>query len=1351
MTRPRSVLSAPLVVAAMVLTALVATPASAAPMTFNVTTVDDDADGTCDADCTLREAVIAANANPGQDTIVLPAGTYALTIAGDGEDLAATGDLDLTDSVIIRGDGAATTTIDGGGDGPGNTTTDRVLDMFGKIDVSLQSLTITNGDVNGSGGGVRTGNLDPDGVVLTILDVVVEDNDATVDGGGLNAGNSAVVTILDSTFTGNGGADGGAMELNEASVRIERTDIDDNQATSDGGGIYNNESTVEVVDGSISDNTAGSDGGGAYVDYAAQTVHGTTMDGNTAGEDGGAVDGEYSAIELTDVSLDGNRAESDGGTLAQEYSVMVVTDSPIDNSGLTHDSSMDGGAVMVDYGNLELVRSPISDTTNTTTADGIEGGAVFAYESNLLMVDSPITRTTSSGMTSTSYGGALYCDASLCTEIGDNSITDTTITSASTIDGGAVYVYETALTMTGDEVSDTMATSTGSIYGGAFHVEYGGLTLDDMTIERNVLDTSSTAEGGGIYLSDSGEGLRLTNSRVAENVAGTGGTSGAGGAVYCQDDYGGCTIEDSVLEDNSATEHGGAITLYYAPLILRRSELIGNTAYSPTSPGENTEGGAISGEEDYGAALIEDSLFEGNSATDAGGAIYLYDQPLIMRDTILRNNTVDDREEDGNADGGALELDASPGLIERSVFEGNTAIADGDAEGGAINLDGSALTIRDSAIIDNTATSRNDVEDDDVQGGGIHQSDADSTLRAERVLIAGNSASNLGTMGTEQGGGVYADSATSFFENSTLSDNAAAEGAAVYGDLEAGIRLAHTTVFGNTAEAGSGAIMTEAGGVTAIKASVFEDNSPASCADATPESRGWNVTDDDSCDLDLASDDEDTDALLGPLQFNGGYTDTHLPGDGSPAIDHADNPCLDITGGYEIVMDQRGAGRPGDAACDAGAVEVGVGVTVTATDADASEDGPDTGAFTFARPSTDGDLTVDYAVSGTATPDDDYTALSGSVTFTDGNATVTVDVTPAVDAVDEDDETVTVTLVAGTDYTIAEPDTATVTITDAPDPDPVDPVDPGTFRLAGNDRVLTAVEISMDSYPDADSAGAVVIARSDDFPDALGGTPLAAAVDGPMLLTPSPANIAAFGLDDGLDARSRDELDRVLPNGATVYVLGGPVAVPTSVDSELTLAGYNVERLGGDNRFDTAVLIADEVSADPANVLLTTGLNFPDALAAGAAAAAVDGVVLLTNGTSAAAATAAWLLANPGVTQYAIGGPSATAHPAAQAIVGSTRYETATLTAEEFFDDPIQVGVARGDLFPDALGGGAHIARRGGPLLLSDPTTLTPAGQVAFTRDYLVANAASIEAAHLYGGEVALSATVAVQVSDAIS
>jgi CSLREA domain-containing protein len=135
-----------------------AVPAGAATFTVNTTADAVDAtpgDGACASaggSCSLRAAVMEANTLPGPDTIVLPAGRYTLTLAGAGEDAAATGDLDVLSDITILGAGAASTIIDGGG-------IDRVFDVLDTL--RLTSLTVEGGRIldtsfDGGGGGSST-------------------------------------------------------------------------------------------------------------------------------------------------------------------------------------------------------------------------------------------------------------------------------------------------------------------------------------------------------------------------------------------------------------------------------------------------------------------------------------------------------------------------------------------------------------------------------------------------------------------------------------------------------------------------------------------------------------------------------------------------------------------------------------------------------------------------------------------------------------------------------------------------------------------------------------------------------------------------------------------------------------------------------------------------------------------------------------------------------------------------------------------------------------------------------------------------------------------------------------------
>ncbi|HWF42124.1 MAG TPA: cell wall-binding repeat-containing protein [Acidothermaceae bacterium] len=279
-------------------------------------------------------------------------------------------------------------------------------------------------------------------------------------------------------------------------------------------------------------------------------------------------------------------------------------------------------------------------------------------------------------------------------------------------------------------------------------------------------------------------------------------------------------------------------------------------------------------------------------------------------------------------------------------------------------------------------------------------------------------------------------------------------------------------------------------------------------------------------------------------------------------------------------------------------------------------------------------------------------------------------------------------------------------------------------RVAGTDRIGTAVSVSQLNFPSG-AAGAVVLARSDNFPDALVAAPLAARVRAPLL----------FVQGASLPTVTRGEISRVLGAHGTVYLIGSTSAIPTSIETTLQNAGYTTVRIGGSDRFATAAAVAN-VLGNPSTVLLATGDNFPDALSAGPAAAHLGGVVLLTDGSSMPSITRSYLNAHPG-TVYAIGGPAAAADGAATRIVGGDRMSTAAAVASTFFTAPLSVGVASGATFADAMSGGAYLARLGGPILLTYPTSVP-----ASTSNYLSAVRPGLASSTIFGGTAAISLSV---------
>jgi CSLREA domain-containing protein len=250
---------------------------------FVTTKTADTADGACDRDCSLREAVIAANAAPGEDVIVLAPGTYTLTRAAGGGDDAAGGDLDFTGSAVLYGPSAATTAIDAG-------AIDRVLDVGAGAALEVTGVTLRNGRAGeGGGGAVRNKGA------LSLNRVVVASSKAigagALGGGVWSAGSGSTLAIRESTIHGNA-ADGM------------------------GGGVAASEA-LELVNSTVSGNNAGDSGGGVFVDRDTDAViRQATISGNNAGRGGGilGLSDPFISVERAHVGrsiVAGNTAQTD--------------------------------------------------------------------------------------------------------------------------------------------------------------------------------------------------------------------------------------------------------------------------------------------------------------------------------------------------------------------------------------------------------------------------------------------------------------------------------------------------------------------------------------------------------------------------------------------------------------------------------------------------------------------------------------------------------------------------------------------------------------------------------------------------------------------------------------------------------------------------------------------------------------------------------------------------------------------------------------------------------------------------------------------------------------------------------
>jgi len=304
-------------------------------------------------------------------------------------------------------------------------------------------------------------------------------------------------------------------------------------------------------------------------------------------------------------------------------------------------------------------------------------------------------------------------------------------------------------------------------------------------------------------------------------------------------------------------------------------------------------------------------------------------------------------------------------------------------------------------------------------------------------------------------------------------------------------------------------------------------------------------------------------------------------------------------------------------------------------------------------------------------------------------------------------------------------------------------------RVAGPDRVETALELSQRAFLTADQA---ILARADDFPDALASGTLAAEIDGPVLLT-SP---------EGLDPRVAAELDRLGVN--SVYLAGGTTALSPQVERDVLLAGMTFTRLNGESRFHTAAAIAREVAhlgGPVSQAIVTRADNFADALAAGALATTGRAPILLTTSTDLPAVTAEALdEVVDGVRVFLAGGPEAVgAGPEDQLtaggftverLAGGDRYATAVAVVREAVAQGADVEptvLASGRNWPDALAAIPAADRLDGIVLLVDPADINASPA---TRDFLAGQAEPIDTVLIAGGTEAIAPLVQTQALDLI-
>jgi CSLREA domain-containing protein len=413
-------------------------PSAASAVSGTTITVDTTADGTGGPDCTLRDAITAANtdtvsggcsAGHGDDTIdfsvsgqinlgsTLPAVASDLTVDGSGQ------------SIVVSGQGAV-----------------RVLEVSAGASLTLAVLTIADGDAANAGGILNSGTL-------LVTNSTLSGNSAENFGSGGGIWNTAggILTVGNSSFSENGAPEGtehvtlGAGIYNDGKALVENSTFSDNDADH-GGGIFNAAGGGLTVEAStFSGNSAGE--GGGITNRGPLSIENSAFFGNNAtlGAGGAVSNRDGSTLTVANSTFSGNCAPGGGG-IANGATLTVVNSTFSENCA-------DGGGAISSNGTLAVADSTFSDNyaysgagidmggsgtirRSTFTGNNAQAGAGIGNGGTLT-----VSNSTFSGNTTVTEGGGpgggMYNGGTL-------TLTSSTFSGNSASEGGGIVNVGTA-------------------------------------------------------------------------------------------------------------------------------------------------------------------------------------------------------------------------------------------------------------------------------------------------------------------------------------------------------------------------------------------------------------------------------------------------------------------------------------------------------------------------------------------------------------------------------------------------------------------------------------------------------------------------------------------------------------------------------------------------------------------------------------------------------------------------------------------------------------------------------------------------------------------------------------------
>ncbi|MCC6179625.1 MAG: right-handed parallel beta-helix repeat-containing protein [Chloroflexi bacterium] len=898
-----------LVVFALAVGLLSSAPSATAAATFTVNSTADEpdanpGDGVCASApsgiCTLRAAVMEANALPGGDTLQVPAGTYVLSriepappgsppFNGSIDDTGLYGDLDILDSVVISGAGPGQTVVQIGN----GLLFDRILDVVAPgIAVVLEGLTVTGGQTGpGTDQGAGIFNR---GATLTLRNSTVSGNHASFRGGG-GLANNGTATLTDVTMSGNSaqGPAGGGGIYNTGALTGTRVIVAGNgsgprnkvECCGDGGGIANL-GTMILTDAVVADNSSGGNAGGILnAGSLSLTLDRVTISGNSALQ-----------------TFPSQSPSVGGGILNASGTALTVTNSTI--SGNTSDDSAAG-----------LHNQGWANLLNVTVANNNAPGAGRS------LVNAGGTLRLQNSLVYYSAGG--NC-AGPMTSLGNNLDNGDTCGFSATGDRSNVDPKLGPLADNGG------FSKTHALLGGSAAIDAGSDAACPPVDQRGA-PRPRDGNGDGNAVCDIGAfeaqtplsppppppppppgGLVVTTTQDLADAQ--------PGDSVCAAANGACTLRAAIMEAN-ARAGADTISLPAGTYVLFLT---------------GADDAALAGDLDVTSELRLSGAGAGSTTvvTETGEGIFEVRPGGRLTVESLR-----------------LQPGARAPLTALIVNLGNLSVVDTDLSGGPIGLEnlGEAIVSRarltggQKGIKNGGSLTMTDLTIAGAGEVGLHHMSGSATLA--RSTVAESTDAGIvadaplmvtdSTVSGNRGPGIIVSAGLSLM-NVTVSGNATGPQriyplAGVYVAWHSGAPIAAYLTNITIAENAGPGVAVGGYGTAVLRNTILAANrhlgTLTNCYRGDPISQvtsdGYNLEDGNTCGLTAQGDHTNTGPMLGPLADNGGLTRTQALLPGSPAIDAGTNQGCPAA-------DQRGVTRPqdgngdGSSLCDIGAYEVQV-------------------------------------------------------------------------------------------------------------------------------------------------------------------------------------------------------------------------------------------------------------------------------------------------------------------------------------------------------------------------------------------------------------------------------------------